>query len=61
MKQVKIQSKNGKESIHVSVHKNELIKDNRGFAPVKNHHMYMDSINVDFIKKYYDLPESILA
>lgn len=59
MKQVKIQSKNGKESINVMIHKNTLITDERGFAPVTEHHMYMDSINANFIKQYYDLPEGI--
>lgn len=59
MKTIQIQSKNEKEYITVSVHKNKVVVDQRGFAPVKDHHMHMTSINVDFIKRYYTLPEGV--
>ena len=61
MNLLKLKSKNGKEVLFVHVHKGNIIKDKRGFAPVKNHSMYMESINVDFVKRYYVLPDGVSA
>ena len=59
MRKAKVTGKNEKDSFMISVINGTVATNKRGFVPCFGHPMYMASININYVKKYYNLPPGI--
>ena len=60
MEKIDIKSNYNGEKISINIHKKHIAKDKQGFVPVKNHPMYLNTINYEYLINNYKIPEDII-